>query len=171
MHSPEFVQAMGAMIFNQMITAAPEPFMSQVEELKVLLPEHWEELGIYKSVMPLDPRWPLYDEFEKAGSLLYVPLRKGGELIGYFIGVIAPGLHYQSTLTCKMDIAYVRPEHRGSAGRVLFEAVKAELKRRGVKLWWAGSKDHHPIEGFYEALGFERQETYFAMWLGDEHGT
>ncbi len=148
-----------------MITAAPEPFMAQVEEMKPLLPLHWAELGIYKDRMPLDPLWSSYEAYENAGALLYVPLRKGGELIGYYLGFVLPGLHYQTTLTCKMDIAFVLPEHRGSAGRVLFEAVKAELKRRGVKLWWVGSKDHHPIEGFYESLGFERQETYFAMWL------
>jgi GNAT superfamily N-acetyltransferase len=151
-----------------MITAAPEPFMSQVEELKPLLPKHWKELAIYQDRMPLDPLWEVYDGLETAGQLLYVPLRKAGELIGYFIGVITPGLHYRQTLTCKMDIAFVLPEHRGKAGTVLFDAVKAELKRRGVKLWWVGSKDHHPIERFYEMFGFERQETYFTMWLGDE---
>lgn len=149
-----------------MITACPEPFIAQLEELKPLLPLHWEELGIYKDKMPLDPKWDTYAAFEAQGELLYVALRHQGRLVGYFIGVITPGLHYQTTLTCKMDIAFVLPEFRkGGAGTVLFDAVKAELKRRGVKLWWVGSKDHHPIEGFYEAFGFERQETYFAMWL------
>lgn len=152
-----------------MITACPEPFMAQVEELKPLLPAHWEELGIYKDRMPLDPVWPVYQAFENAGQLLYVPLRADGKLAGYFIGIITPGLHYGQTLTCKMDICRVLPEHRkGRAGTILFDAVKAELVRRGVKMWWVGSKDHHPIEGFYEAIGFERQETHFSMWLGSE---
>lgn len=151
-----------------MITATVEPFMSQVEELKPLLPLHWRELGIYQDRMPLDPLWSSYRAYEDAGALLYVALRSSGALVGYFIGLVAPGMHYQTTLTCKMDIAFVLPEFRGSAGRLLFDAAKAELKRRGVKLWWVGSKDHHPIEGFYEALGFERQETYFALWLDQE---
>lgn len=153
-----------------MITAIVEPFMSQVEELKPLLPGHWEELGIYRDRMPLDPEWSVYDAFERAGQLIYVAARKEGVLIGYFIGTVTPGLHYRQTLTCKMDIAYVLPEHRGCAGTILFDAVKAELKRRGVKLWWVGSKDHHPIEGFYEAFGFTRQETYFTLWIGDDDG-
>jgi GNAT superfamily N-acetyltransferase len=152
-----------------MISAVPEPFISQVEELKPLLPDHWIELGIYKSQMPLDPEWGTYRAMEDMGQLLYVPLRNDGALIGYFIGTITPGLHYKTTLTCKMDICRVLPEFRGgNAGRVLFDAVKAELKRRGVKLWWVGSKDHHPIEGFYRSLGFEQQETHFTLWLGDD---
>ncbi len=154
-----------------MITACPEPFMAQVEELKPLLPLHWEELAIFKDRMPLDPQWNVYATLEAAGQLLYVPLRNTGSLIGYFIGVITPGLHYRQTLTCKMDICFIVREHRGRAGTLLFDAVKAELLRRGVKLWWVGSKDHHPIEGFYEAFGFERQETYFTMWLGGHDAT
>lgn len=150
-----------------MITALVEPFMAGVEELKPLLPGHWEELGIYRDRMPLDPNWETYRNIEAAGQLIYVAARNSGALIGYFIGVITPGLHYRTTLTCKMDIAYILPEHRGSAGSVLFTAVKAELIRRGVKCWWVGSKDHHPIEGFYRSLGFEQQETHFAMWLED----
>lgn len=152
-----------------MITAQPEPFMAQVEELKPLLPLHWEELGIFKDKMPLDPSWETYRAAESNGQLLYVALREHGALIGYFVGMVAPGLHYRQTLTCKMDVAFVRPEHRkGGAGNILFDAVKAELKRRGVRLWWVGSKDHHPIEGFYRAFGFEQQETYFTMWLEDD---
>lgn len=150
-----------------MFTAVAEPFMSQVEELKPLLPDHWRELGIYQDRMPLDPSWSVYDALEKAGQLLYVPLRKAGELVGYFIGIVTPGLHYKTTPTCKMDIAYVRPEHRGGGGSVLFLSVKSELLRRGVKIWYVGSKDHHPIEGFYRAMGFEQIETHFALWLGE----
>jgi GNAT superfamily N-acetyltransferase len=77
-------------------------------------------------------------------------------------------MHYRTTLTCTMDILYVHPDHRGlGAATVLFEALKLELKRRGVKVWWVGSKNHKPIEGFFRLFGFEQQEAYFAMWLGD----
>lgn len=152
------------------LTAGPEPFMAGLAEIKPLLPLHWRELGIYQDRMPLDPDWPAFQRLEDAGVLLYVALRRAGVLIGYFVGFVGPSLHYASTATCKMDLIYILPQYRHSgAGRVLLDAVKAELVRRGVKLWWMGSKDHHPIEGFFEAYGFERQETYLAMWIGDEH--
>lgn len=152
-----------------MITAQVEAFSAVIEEAKPLLVEHWKELGIYKDAMPLVPMWGEYARLEAAGAVLVTTLRHAGALVGYFCGIITPGLHYGETLTCKMDICYVRPDlRRGGAGHQIFSAVKAELVRRGVKLWWVGSKDHHPIEGFYAAFGFERQETYFSMWLGGE---
>lgn len=149
-----------------MITAQVESLTERLEDLKPFFPAHWAELGIYRDRMALDPQYAEYLRLDAAGVALLVTLRKDGVLVGYFVGFITPGLHYGSTLQCKMDICYIDPEHRGGGGQVLFAAVKAELIRRGVKLWWSGSKAHHPIERFLEAFGFERQETHFAMWIG-----
>lgn len=152
-----------------MITAQIESFHKTLPELAPLLPVHWEELGLYQDKMPLDPAYGVYFDRENRGELLFVTVREDGRLIGYWISVIAPGLHYKTTLTNTMDILYVAPEHRGNdAGFLLADLVKAESIRRGVRLWWVGSKNHKQIEWFFERLGFERQETYFSMWLGDE---
>lgn len=152
-----------------MITAQVEPFSSVIEEIRPMLPGHHAELGLYQHLMPLDPQWSAYYEREAQGSLFIVTLRDAGEIIGYFWGFIAPGMHYKSTLTCTMDILYVRPDHRGKhAGNLLVTAVKAEAKRRGAKMLWMGSKNHKPIEWLYESNGLERAEAYFCAWLGDE---
>ena len=151
-----------------MITAHVESLTQRLDDLKPFFPAHWEELGIYRDRMPLAPQYGEYLRLDALGAALLVTLRKDGELVGYFVGFITQGFHYGETLQCKMDICYIQPQHRGGGGRVLFDAVRGELSRRGVKLWWVGSKDHHPIEGFYEAMGFTRQETHFTMWLGDD---
>ena len=151
-----------------MMTASVEPLLDRLDELKPMLPLHWEELGIYKDKMPLDPDWESFRAIDAKGALLCIGLRADGRLVGSFVGSVGGGLHYRSTLTCKMDLCFVLPEFRGGGGTILFEATKAELKRRGVKLWWVGSKSHHPIEGFYEFMGFELQETYHTMWLGND---
>ena len=151
---------------TQLITAQLESFREGLEELKPLLPDHWRELGLYQDRMPLDPDFDQYFAREDAGQLVYCTLRVNGTLQGYFIGVVVPGLHYQTTLTCHMDICLIRPAFRGiKAGRVLFDAVEAELRRRGVKMWWVGSKNHKPIVGFFEALGFIPEEVHLARWL------
>lgn len=151
-----------------MITVAIEQYRAVIGELKPLFPLHWEEVAIYRDKMPLAPRYKEYEQAADTGGLIMPIARENGRVIGYWPIFIKPGLHYGSTLTATMDILYVVPEHRGTgAARMLFEVTKKELQRRGVKLWWAGSKNHKEIEGFLELMGFEPQERYFSMWLGD----
>lgn len=151
-----------------MITAHVESFTERLEELKVLLPMHYEELALNKDKVPLDPQYDIYIKREAMGEVLFVTLREAGRLVGYFIGFIAPGLHYRTCLTCTMDIFYVHPDVRGRMGGVrLFRAVKAELKRRGVQRWFVGSKTHADASRLFEALGFHKVETYYSMMVGE----
>jgi GNAT superfamily N-acetyltransferase len=150
------------------ITAQIEQLADCLEEMKPLFPAHWEELAIFKDKMPLDPQYNIYWTREQHDELVMATLRKDGELIGYWPTFIAPGLHYGSTLTATMDILWIKPEHRGDgSGKVLFDCLKTELKRRGAKIWYAGSKNHKEIEWFLTMLGFEPVERYFALWIGD----
>lgn len=153
-----------------MITAQVESFTQGLSELQPILPKHWEELALDKDKVPLDPQYDIYIRREEMGEVLFMTLRDAGELIGYFIGFIAPGLHYKTCLTLTMDIFYVVPEHRGKHGGVtLFEAVKKEAKRRGVQRWFVGNKEHAKVHAtaLFEYLGFEKVETYYSMWLGE----
>ncbi len=139
-----------------------------LDEIKPLLPAHWEELGLFKSKMPLDPQYQAYLTRALNGELVYATLRLDGKLIGYWITLVLPGFHYQSTLTALPDLLWIVREHRGmDAGRLLHNAMEGELRRRGVKLWWAGSKSHAPIQGWLESLGFKAEETYLCKWIGD----
>jgi GNAT superfamily N-acetyltransferase len=152
-----------------MLTAQVESLTEQLAELKPILPIHWEELALDKDKVPLDPQYGVYLARDAQGEVLFVTLRDGGELMGYFIGFVAPGLHYRTCLTLTMDIFYVVPEHRGKHGGVaLFEAVKKEAKRRGVNRWFVGNKEHSKVhaEALFLHLGFEKVETYYSMWLG-----
>ena len=110
-----------------MITCHTESFESRLDELKVLLPGHYEELALNKDTVPLYPQYEIYIERERRGELLFVVLRDAGEMIGYYIGFIAPGLHYKTCLTCITDIFYVRADKRGNAGVKMFKFVEAEL--------------------------------------------
>lgn len=152
-----------------MITSHIESFEQMLPELQRLLPLHWEELALNKDKVPLSPQYPVYIERERRGELLFVVLRDAGEMVGYFIGFIAPGLHYSTCLTCTMDIFWIRPDKRGSGlpGVRLFRAVEAECRRRGVQRWFVGSKCHADASALFEFLKFERVEVYFSKWLGD----
>lgn len=150
-----------------MITAQVEDFRQNVQELRSLIPAHYDALSLHKEKgFPLSPQWQIYFDREARGELLFVTLRRDGRMIGYWIAFIAPGLHYSTCLTAQMDIWFIHPEHIiGKAPVLLIKAVEHELKRRGVKLSFAGSKDHNPCGPFLERVGYERVETYYAKWL------
>lgn len=151
-----------------MITAHIESFEERLDELKTLLPLHYKELALNQDHVPLDPQYHVYIERERNGGLLFVALREGGEMVGYFIGFIAPGLHYQTCLTCTMDIFFIRKDKRnGGAGLKMFRFVEMELRRRGVKRWFMGSKIHADASALFKRIKAEPVETYFSKWLGD----
>ena len=152
-----------------MITAHIELLEEHLPEIQALLAEHYKELALDQEHVPLDPQYSVYIEKERAGGLVFIVLRDAGEMVGYFIGFIAPGLHYQTCLTCTMDIFYVRKDKRvGSAGIRLFRAVEAELRRRGVQRWFMGSKIHADASALFKRIGAVPVETYYSKWLGDK---
>jgi GNAT superfamily N-acetyltransferase len=152
-----------------MITCHVESLTEHLPELMYLLPLHYEELALNKDKVPLDPQYEVYRERDAAGAVLFVTLRDAGELVGYFVGFIAPGLHYKTCLTCTMDIFYLRKDKRtGSGGVRLFRFVEAELKRRGVQRWFMGSKVHADASALFKRIGAAPVETYYSKWLGSD---
>lgn len=150
-----------------MITAQIENWATFVHEVQPLLPLHYQELALNKNEVPLDPQYEIYTARNNAGELMICTVREDGELIGYFIGFVAPGLHYKTCLTLTMDILYVHPERRKhGAGKILFEAVRKEALRRGVQRWFVGTKVHMDIGPFLETMGFELCERTYSAWLG-----
>jgi GNAT superfamily N-acetyltransferase len=152
-----------------MLTSQVELIRDTLDEMRPMFPEHHRELGLLQDKMPLDPQYDIYLKREALGEISLVTIRDLGKIVGYWISFIAPGLHYRSTLTATMDILYIHPDYRNAgAGRLLGVAVELELRRRGVKMWWAGTKCNATIAGFLTLLGMTKGEEYFYRWLGDE---
>jgi GNAT superfamily N-acetyltransferase len=151
-----------------MLTAAPEPFAPFLEEVKPLLPEHYAELALNKDRVPLSPQYDEYLRRDALGMVLCVAVRDAGKLVGYFVGFIAPGLHYSTCLTLQLDIFWIHPDHRGQKGGfLLFKAVEAEAKRRGVQRMFIGSKTHLPADYLFEKLGYQKVESVYSVMLED----
>lgn len=153
-----------------MITAQVEPYAACLAQLIALYPQHWEMLALDKDrpEAALDPMWEVYAERDAAGQVLLVTLRERGDLVGYFLGFIAPGLHYRRCLTYHMDIFYVVPSMRGRfGGKRLMRALMVECRRRGVKRMFVGEKLHQPAGRLFMAMGFVPVETTYSHWLED----
>jgi len=151
-----------------MITFLVESLTEQLETLKPLFPLHWEELALNKDKVPLDPQYDIYLRRDEVGEVLFIAGREAGHLIAYFVGFVAPGLHYKTCLTLTMDIFYVHPDYRGKGGGIhLFKAVEKEARRRGVQRMFVGSKCHKDASWLFERLEYTEVERYYSKWLGD----
>jgi GNAT superfamily N-acetyltransferase len=151
-----------------MITTQVEPLTAMLPTLMPMFPRHYEELALNKDKVPLDPQYEIYKARDAEGGVMLVTVREDGKLVGYFVGFVAPGLHYKTCLTLTMDIFYVWPEARGAgAGYHLFKAVEQEAKRRGVQCMYVGSKLHKDASWLFEKLGYKEIERYYSVWLGE----
>lgn len=152
-----------------MTTFSVEPFSRVYAELRPLLEMHYREISTHKDHdIPLDPMVDSYLAREADGTLMMVIGREKGKITSYFVCFIAPGLHYRSCLTCSPDIFYVDQEKRGTRLAIqMFNFVKEELKRRGVKRWAVGCKVEHDASALFEYLGFKPVEKTYEMWLGE----
>lgn len=149
-----------------MLTAQPEPFPPFLEEVKQLLPLHYEELALNRDQVPLSPQYDEYLRRDALGMVMAIAMREAGALVGYFVGFVAPGLHYSTCLTLHLDIFWLHPDHRGKMGGVkLFRAVETEAKRRGVQRIFVGSKVHQDASGLFERLGYAEVERTFSKMV------
>ncbi len=150
-----------------MITFCVESLTEKLEELNAHFPQHWEELALNKDKVPLDPQYDEYLRRDSLGQVLFVAGREAGQIVAYFVGFVAPGLHYRTCLTLTMDIFYVLAAYRkGSAGVKLFRTVELEARRRGVQRVFMGSKLHKDSSALFHRLGYEPAEVYHTKWLG-----
>lgn len=151
-----------------MITLCIERLQDELKNLIPLFPEHWKELALDQEKVPLDPQYEIYLEREARGEVLFVCMREGSEIVGYFVGFVAPGLHYKTCLTLTMDIFWIKPEARGKgAGLQLFRFVEQEARQRGVQRMFVGSKLHKDASWLFERLGYVEVERYYSHWLGE----
>lgn len=150
------------------VTIQHETIQNCLEEIKPTLVIHHKELCTYPDKMPLDPDYPKYFSAEKAGTLQLITARVEGELVGYYIGFAAMGLHYKSTPTAVNDIFYIKKDKRlKGIGSLLFAAVRQDCHRRGIKFWRIETKAFAPVQEFMEKEGFDAPGIVHTVWLGD----
>jgi GNAT superfamily N-acetyltransferase len=150
------------------LSAQVETIAGALDEMKPLIAAHFAALALDPAKAPLDPQYDLYLELERRGEMVMATLRDEGELVGYVLGFIAPGLHYRRTLTFVLDALWVREDRRNRAGGLkLMRRLLKELKRRGVERAFLGSKRHDDCGRLFEAFGARPVETHYSLWIGD----
>lgn len=136
------------------------------EEVKPLLPLHWQEIALDKESVPLDPDWDEYDRLAEMGRLHLLTVRDDDKLVGYYVGIVKPHLHYKSTLMAFNDVMYIKPEYRqGMVGVRIFKEIERTLKDRGVQKMFMNTKEHHNFGVILERLGWHKAETNYSKTI------
>ena len=131
--------------------------------LRDLLVAYWEELGPYKGVAPLAPDFDTMMKWEQEGQYRVWVARVDGALAGMIGFQTVPHLHYCTT-SFAIDMGhYLSPAYRGKGllGIKMWASACAALKELGVKIVIAHDNAVHPLDSFFERLGFEARSTLF----------
>lgn len=141
-----------------------------IEELKVIIPAHYDELCVTKD-FPLMPDYEAYGRLYVAGMLRCITARdeSNDELIGYAIFIVSPHLHYKTCKTAMEDIYFLKKEHRlGRTGIRLFQFAEAALRADGVNRIIMHTKIHLDNSRLFEYLGYRHTDKLYTKILSTE---
>ena len=139
-----------------------------IEELKGILPEHYDELCVTKD-FPLVPDYEAYGRLYIAGMLRCITVRDDGALIGYASFTVQPHLHYKTCKTAFEDIYFLKKEYRkGRLGIRLFQFAEKELRNEGVNRIVMHTKIHLDNSSLFEYLGYKLTDKLYTKILSTE---
>lgn len=135
------------------------------DESMPLLERHFDEIAHYKDIA-LAPDQVTYEEMERAGVLRCYTARHNGELVGYAVFFVRPGMHYRHSLQAIQDVLFVVPERRvGTTGIRLIRFAEARLKALGVQVVYHHAKLTNRVGELLVKLGYELVDQLYAKRL------
>ena len=151
-----------------LVTYATEAWPDVLPELQSHWFAHWQEVGVYRDKIVLDPNYAEYERAHNTGQLHVTAVRDAGKLVGYLTAIVRPHLHYSHSLTAYFDLYYVAPSHRrGMVGVKLFSEAERALKARGVDRMITGTKLSKDASKIFERQGWDETERTFMKYIGD----
>lgn len=150
-----------------MITFMVEKWADCWREMAPLWDSHHAEVAIHHEEVPLDPDVAEYARLCANGQLCIVVARMEGRIIGYFLSIIKPHLHYRTTLHAFTDVYYVLPEYREGTGCgiKLFKETERVWIARGVVKAFTATKLHLDMSAILLRMHWEHTEHTFCKLL------
>lgn len=152
-----------------MIVYAVERWNAVVAEMRPMWCMHHAEVALHRDEVPLDPDERKYRELDATGKLLIVTAREDGALVGYYIALITPHLHYRTTVHLLTDVYYVVPAHRtGFCLLRMLRRLEIEGAARGAVKGYAGYKSSLNMGKVFERAGWRESERIHTKILGGQ---
>lgn len=149
-----------------MITYQREKLFEIEDELRPILDEHYEEIAMYRDKIKLVPDWSRYYALEDNDILKIATVRDSGELVGYYIIMVVPNIHYSDDLYAVNDIVLIKPEYRNAkVGIGLFSFVEVWMKELGVSVMTMHMKTSQPFDKLCEGLGWDYCERLYTKCI------
>lgn len=149
-----------------------ERFGAITRELAPLFKRHWQEIGVDREAVPLDPDWQQYLDYDLLGIARVLTVRSRGTLVGYAVVFVRHHLHYASTPWAQYDLYWLDPVYRqGWSGVKLFLEVERALRDWGVKVVTLGMKIHFDEESegrmarLLKRLGYTPRDVVYTKVL------
>ena len=131
-----------------------------------LIVAHWNEVSRIVEPMPPKPNRELYIGLEEAGVLLSLGAFDDIDgLVGYSITVVGHDFHYADTVTATNMALYVRPDHRGSAGKQLMAETERLATERGAKLMLWHAKQNTRLADMLNARDYRIHDIVYSREL------
>lgn len=151
-----------------MIKYQQEFLVTAKPDAQELLEDHWEEIALNKGKIALNPDWEAYEDLETAGKLKIFTARDDDRMIGYFVVLVGPNLHYKDHIFAVNDILYLDKNYRkGRTGIKLIKFAEQCLKEDGASVLNINTKTHKPFDSLMEYLGFNLIERVYSKYIGD----
>lgn len=149
------------------IEYAVERATDLIDEIKPLLQEHYEEIARHKDKIKLNPNYDLYRIMDEQGLIHVVTVRDDGVLVGYFICMVMPNLHYQDCVMAVNDILFVGKSYRkGSLAMKMLKYAEKTLRERGVDKVLINMKLAHDFGVLLKRMGYiEIERVYEKMFI------
>ena len=144
-----------------------EPFTYELyEEAAPLLEQHWEEIGVNKDKIVLNPDEGFYFLLEEQKSLHCLIARHQDEIVGYIVTIVGSHPHYMDTRFGQNDILYIKPEHRkGMLAVRMMKKHEEEMKKLGVTVITYHMKPEHDFSSLLERMGHSLFEVTYRKTL------
>lgn len=153
------------------------PFAYQWEKLADILPEiapllrlQWQEVDWFKGQLPLDPNWERCLQYEQAGVLHILTMRREGFLAGYVFTYLLESVFFSKPWATVQGF-WVDPVYRaGWAGVKLFKENERGLRERGavaisVEVLLKIARDRGTLGKLFERLGYRQLGSLYAKVL------
>ncbi|MDC0135763.1 hypothetical protein OAI26_03680 [Sulfitobacter sp.] len=145
-----------------------EDFDDVKHEFDSLVIKNWEDTGLKKYGLNLNPDWAAYEVMNQAGLIGVYTVRKDTDLVGYLVVLARAHPHYKDHVFASNDILFIDKEHRkGLLGYFLIKYVVEDLEKLGVSVLLFNTTVEKPYDPILKRLGFDLTEKLYMKFLGD----